>query len=349
MKVLIATSFKVLLILTALNAFSQQQPGAASELRYKNMPAIAAIGERIENYLPINESAKGPAVDPAKGYRIQELGKGLYMITDNAYQSIFMVYEKGTVLVDVPPSYAGKIVQAIAEITDKPITHLIYSHNHIDHIGGAGSLGLGKQVIIIAHEETKRLLLRAKDPNRPLPTVTFQDAYTLRLGSQTLELSYHGLAHELGNIFIYAPAQKTLMLVDVVFPGWMPWRRFALAKDIPGYFAQVDQINRMPWEILVGGHVARTGTHADVALQLDFMKDLKSAALKALQTTPPGEEMNPADKANPWAVFDNYIDRVVIKCVNELTPKWSTRLAAFDVYIWDQCYAMEQSLRIEEQ
>ena len=28
-------------------------------------------------------------------------------------------------------------------------------------------------------------------------------------------------------------------------------------------------------------------------------------------------------------------------------PKWSNRLAAFDVYIWDQCYAMEQSLRIE--
>ena len=53
-------------------------------------------------------------------------------------------------------------------------------------------------------------------------------------------------------------------------------------------------------------------------------------------------------ESNPWAVFDNYIDRVVIQCVNELTPKWSTKLAGFDVYIWDQAYAMEQSLRIEE-
>lgn len=26
---------------------------------------------------------------------------------------------------------------------------------------------------------------------------------------------------------------------------------------------------------------------------------------------------------------------------------WSNRLAAFDVYIWDQCYSMEQNLRIE--
>jgi hypothetical protein len=46
-------------------------------------------------------------------------------------------------------------------------------------------------------------------------------------------------------------------------------------------------------------------------------------------------------------VFDDYIDRVVIQCVNELTPTWENRLAAYDVYIWDQCYSMEQSLRID--
>jgi hypothetical protein len=46
-------------------------------------------------------------------------------------------------------------------------------------------------------------------------------------------------------------------------------------------------------------------------------------------------------------VFDHYIDRVAIDCVNQLTPEWSTKLAAFDVYIWDQCYSMEQSLRID--
>jgi len=54
-----------------------------------------------------------------------------------------------------------------------------------------------------------------------------------------------------------------------------------------------------------------------------------------------------SDKANPWAVFGNHIDRVARKCVNTLAPKWSKKLAAFDVFIWDQCYAMEQSLRIE--
>jgi glyoxylase-like metal-dependent hydrolase (beta-lactamase superfamily II) len=267
------------------------------------------------------------------------------MITDGAYQSMFMTYEDGVVVVDAPPSYASMIPKAIAEVTDKPITHLVYSHYHVDHIGGATSLG--GHPIIIAQQETNRLLARAKDPKRPLATVTFSDTYRLSVGGQLLELSYRGIAHAPGNIFIHAPRQRTLMVVDVVFPGWMPWRRFALAQDIPGYFAQVTAINRWDFDTLVGGHVARTGTRADVAVQLAFMKDLRSAAGTALTRAAPGEGLDPADRANPWAVFDHYIDRVAIDCVNQLTPKWSTRLAAFDVYVWDQCYAMEQSLRID--
>ncbi|WP_244513569.1 MBL fold metallo-hydrolase [Devosia insulae] len=312
---------------------------------YANQPELAAIGERVDRYLPVPDEAAAPAVDAAKGYRLQELGRGLYLVTDNAYQSMFLVYETGVVMVDAPPRYSAQLLKAIAEVTDQPVTHVIYSHSHIDHIGGV--LDLGGSPITIAHDETKRLLARAADPKRPVPTVTFGDTYSLKVGSQVLELSYHGVAHEPGNIFIYAPEQKTLMVVDVVFPGWMPWRRFALAQDVPGYFQQVADIDKVPFETFVGGHVNRVGTHQDVRDQLEFMNDVKAAALTSLQTTAPEKEMDPADFANPWAVFDNYIDRVVVQCVNAVTPKWQPRLAAFDVYIWDQCYAMEQSLRID--
>ena len=328
--------------LAARNGARPGTPGAP----YANMPAIAPIGVRVDKYLDVPDFAKGPTVDPAKGYRTQKLGEGLYMITDGAYQSMFMTYEDGVVVVDAPPSYASHIPKAIAEVTDKPITYLVYSHAHTDHIGGAKSLG--GQPIIVAHAETNRLLARDGDANRPLAAVTFEDQYRLSVGSQVLELSYHGNAHLPGNIFIYAPKQRTLMVVDVIFPGWMPWRRFAVAQDIPAYFAQVKEINAMNFDTLVGGHVTRTGTPADVAMQLSFIEDLKTAAATALKTKVPGEGLTLADRSgNPWAVFDNYIDRVAIACVNQLTPKWSTKLAAYDVYIWDQCYSMEQSLRID--
>ncbi len=336
------------LVLAALMAHAggadAQAPAGTPGKPYEQMPALAPIGVRPDRYLPLPATG-APPVDPAKGYRLQELGRGLYLVTDNAYQSMFLVYETGVVVVDAPPGYSARLRQAIAEVTDRPVTHVVYSHSHIDHIGGVTDLG-GRPTIV-AHEETRRLLARAKDPKRPLPSVTFKDRYVLKAGSQTLELSYHGLAHDPGNIFIYAPEQKTLMVVDMVFPGWMPWRRFAVAEDVVGYFDQVAEIERTPFETFVGGHVDRVGTRADVRTQIEFMNDVKAAAADALKTTALGGELDPADKSNPWAVFDNYIDRVVVKCVNAVTPKWQSRLAAYDVYIWDQCFAMEQSLRID--
>jgi glyoxylase-like metal-dependent hydrolase (beta-lactamase superfamily II) len=328
----------------AQSSGSGSAPGAKGT-PYPGMPSIAPIGVRIDKYLDIPASAKGPAVDPAKGYRLQELGKGLYLITDNAIQSMFMVYDSGVVVIDAPQAYAAHIRQAVAEVTHNPITHLIYSHSHADHIGGAKTLG--GNPIIIAQDETLRLLKRDADPDRPLPTVTFADQYTLHLGNQVLELSYHGSGHEPGNIFISAPAQRVLMVVDVVFPGWMPWRRFAVAQDVLGSMAQVEEIRKLDWDTFVGGHVTRTGTHADVEVQSEFYRDIRQAAATALATTQFGVGLNPLDKGNPWAFFDNYIDRVAAQCVNALTTKWEHRLGGFDVFIWDQCYSMEQTLRID--
>src|SRR4051812_16156234 len=101
--------------LLALGALAASNPSAppdhvvqgAPGAPYPNMPAIAPIGVRVGKYMDVPESAKGPSVDPAKGYRTQDLGTGLYMVTDNGYQSMFMVYETGVVVVDAPPSYSA--------------------------------------------------------------------------------------------------------------------------------------------------------------------------------------------------------------------------------------------------
>ena len=92
--------------------------------------------------------------------------------------------------------------------------------------------------------------------------------------------------------------------------------------------------------------MTRLGTRADVELQNEFVDDLRDAAGAALGTVQVPDviaRLNPED-VQPWAIFDGFIDEVAARCVNELTPKWADQLAGFDVFIWDQCYAMEQSL-----
>ena len=89
--------------------------GCAGPTPYPNMPDIAPIGVRIDKYMDIPESAKGPQIDPAKGYRIEDLGRGLYMVSEGAYQSMFLVYETGVVVVDVPPTYAARLPAAMTK------------------------------------------------------------------------------------------------------------------------------------------------------------------------------------------------------------------------------------------
>src|SRR5262249_6640391 len=143
-----------------------------------------------------------------KGYEVTEIRDRLFYLSDGAYNTMFLVSSEGVIVVDPLPTLGVKYLQAIVEVTDKPVTHIVYSHEHTDHIGAASLFP--KNAVIIAHRETAELLRRRNDPRRPVPTVTFDKNYTLKVGDQTLELYYRGVNHEAGNIFIYAPRQKAL-------------------------------------------------------------------------------------------------------------------------------------------
>jgi len=47
------------------------------------------------------------------------------------------------------------------------------------------------------------------------------------------------------------------------------------------------------------------------------------------------------------AFFDHYIDRVAAAMRQHAHTHGSTKLGGFDVYVWDQCYSMSITLRIE--
>src|SRR6266545_4659440 len=93
-------------------------------------------------------------------------------------------------------------------------------------------------------------LASAADPNRPLPTVTFQDKHHLGVGGEVLQLEYHGANHAPGNIFIYAPDYATLMVVDVLFPGWAPFKNLAVSQDIPDWVKAQSIAMDYPWTLL---------------------------------------------------------------------------------------------------
>jgi glyoxylase-like metal-dependent hydrolase (beta-lactamase superfamily II) len=141
------------------------------------------------------------AVIGAKGYALKEIGGGLYWVSDGAYNTMFAVTNEGVIACDAPPSLGTNYPKAIAEVTSRPVTHLIYSHEHVDHIAGARVFP--QSVEIVANRHTANLLGSRRDSRRPIPTIVFDEDYTLSAGGQTLELSYRGINHCIDNTFIY--------------------------------------------------------------------------------------------------------------------------------------------------
>jgi glyoxylase-like metal-dependent hydrolase (beta-lactamase superfamily II) len=300
----------------------------------------------------IPEAAKGPAIPP-KGYLVQEIRDHLYWVTDGSYNTIFLVTEKGVVAVDAPPSIGKNYLKAIAEVTNKPIAYVIYSHAHLDHIGAAGIFP--KNATYIAQQETAGELQRAKSVAKnasmvpPIPTVSFSKNYTLQIGNQTLNLDYYGNNHLPGNIFIYAPKQKVLMLVDIVFPGWVPFPYLAIAKDVAGFIKAHDiALNNYDFNTIVAGHLTRLGTRNDVIIQKEFVSDLEKAARKANQEvlfSKVAQQVGSFD--NPWLLFSKYIDAINENCVKDMLPKWGNRIGGAEQFMSTHCFSMAEAERVE--
>ncbi len=291
------------------------------------------------------QAAQGPAIPSDKGYLLEKIGDRLYRVADGSYDTMFMVYDKGVVAIDAPQSIGENYLKAIAEVTKNPVTHVIYSHAHTDHIGAASLFP--KTATIIAQKETTANLARMQDPRRPIPTLSFAEDYTLNVGEQVLELHYSGPNHQSGNIFIYAPRQKALMLVDVVFPGWIPFKNLGAVEDVPGYIAAHDIALKYDFDVFIAGHVNRYGVRKDIEESREFTMDLKKASQKGLETVDIGAIAQKTGLENVWYFFDTYQDAVVDQCVQEMLPKWRNRLGGVEVYLADNCWMMQQSLSIQ--
>lgn len=280
-----------------------------------------------------------------KGYVVEEIRDELYSVSDGVYNAMFLVYDEGVVAVDAPPTLGEKYLKAVKDVTDKPVTHVVYSHSHADHIGAANLFPDG--ATYVAQEETARILREREDPRRPVPDVTFRDEYTLEVGNQTLELAYRGNNHQVGNIFIYAPRQRTLMLVDVVFPGWVPYKNLGVAQDVPGYIRAHDEALSYDFDTLVAGHVDRLGTRQDVETSKEYVTDLLAAAGAAFAATELQPIVERVGPDNPWEIFDTYQDEVVQQCTEQMLLKWRGRLDGGGVYMDDNCWVMVESLGID--
>jgi glyoxylase-like metal-dependent hydrolase (beta-lactamase superfamily II) len=302
----------------------------------------------LPDFAPVPPAALGPALD-AQGFHVGRVERNLYWVTDGVYTSAFLTTPDGVVLLDAPATIGHNLQRAVDQIAaengvSNRVTHLVYSHHHADHLGASALFG--RDVVRIGHAEARRLLLGYADPTRPPPDLTFQDRYTLRVGGERIELAWHGTNHAADNVFIHLPDHDTLMLVDVVLPGWVPIYNVNVSTDIPGFVDAPRLALSYPWQHYIGGHMGRLGTRDDVVVHQQYFADMADSVRTSLATVDPTPFFMRYG-ANTWAAVKTYLDTVTEHAAAPVVEKYTGVLAAADVFTASNTLALLESMRLD--
>jgi glyoxylase-like metal-dependent hydrolase (beta-lactamase superfamily II) len=339
-------------VLMAGGLMATDTAGAADEDKSGTVTSKYRCVRCTGPFAAVPESSLARAPGPS-GYQLDNIKPGVFWISAGGYDTMFLVTGQGVIAVDAPPSMRGVLLSAIESVTAEPVTHVIYSHSHFDHIGAADIYP--PNAIRIAHQSTADKLQAYRDPRRPSPTITFDQEYVLELGNCRVELRYNGNIHQPGNIFIYEPRQKVLMLVDVIFPGWVPFRNLAIANDVHEYVHAHDLLLAYDFDVIVCGHLTRYGTRADVETQREYVHQLRAASLMALASVRIEDVAARTGVENMWALMDGYFEDAIETVTNHMLTVptsdgrlWTERLGGADVWTPHHAFSMIQALRVED-
>jgi cyclase len=170
-----------------------------------------------------------PAPAPAAmaATKIEKVKDNLYIITGsgvtdtNAFSggnTAVFITDAGVVLVDTKlPGWGPTILERIKSVTDKPVTTIINTHAHGDHVGSNEFFGAAVQAVV--HENAKTSMAATdefKGANAKfLPKRTYKDKLTLGTGKDQIDLYYFGPGHTNGDTFVVFPALRTLHAGDM--------------------------------------------------------------------------------------------------------------------------------------
>lgn len=137
---------------------------------------------------------------------IEKVKDNLYVIMGGGGNTAAYIIANGVVLVDTKlANYGQPILDKVKSVTDKPITHIINTHTHGDHVGSNDFFPAA--VEIVAQENTAANMIKMpafQDPAKRhgLADKTFKDKLTLLAGNESIDLYYFGRAHTNGDAFV---------------------------------------------------------------------------------------------------------------------------------------------------
>ena len=251
---------------------------------------------------------------------VEQLEDNLYVLRGQGgggNTGVFVTSD-GVVVVDTKnPGWGQPILEAIGELTSNPVTTLINTHSHGDHV--SGNVAFADSVEFVAHEVTRSNMEamrpytgRTEPPvnvfadtgGYGLPTRTFTDRLTLGSGADQVDLYHFGRAHTGGDAFVVFPALRTMHAGDAFLGKRVP---FLDAENGGSGVAIADTLQRahdtiLDVDTIITGHSTQM-SWADLNEWAAFNRDFLAMVRAGREVGKSVDEI-----ANEWSVPAQYRD-----------------------------------------
>jgi len=230
---------------------------------------------------------------------ITNVAGDVYRFQNNFHYSLVTVTDDGVVVVDpINAGAASWLKENLSQITNKPITHLIYSHSHGDHASGGSALGAPN---VIAQQNAPAAI------DGVAPTQRFADEMITQIGEKTFELTYLGEGHGSDLIAVIVRPENVAFITDVAAPKRLPYRTIP-SSSVDAWIDQVRKLETLDFEIFAPAH-GSVGVKADATDVRVYMETLRSevlAGLRAGKTVSELQQDITLDAYKDWGSYDSW-------------------------------------------
>jgi len=194
--------------------------------RFLVLGTIVLFGSAAIGLSAYREGAQQP--EAPRVVQVEKLKDNLFVLKGGGGNTAVFVTAAGVVIVDTKlPGWGQPLISKIQELTSKPITTIINTHTHFDHV--SGNVEFPTTVEVVVHENTKANMEQMRPPTgfpasaniftenggKGLPKRTYKDRMSIGSGNDQIDLYYFGRAHTNGDTWVVFPLHRVMHAGDV--------------------------------------------------------------------------------------------------------------------------------------
>jgi cyclase len=240
-----------------------------------------------------------PPKPSASAIEVEKLADNLFVLKALAAggggNTSVLVTANGVTVIDTKnPGWGQPLLEKIKTLTPKPVTMIINTHTHGDHV--SGNVEFPATVDVVVQENTKANMeamrppsFTAPPPGGPPPNIftknngtgmakrTFKDKMTIGSGADRIDLFYFGPAHTNGDAMVFFPSARVLHMADVFASKGLPGMDSNNGGTGVGYTATLtkaaDFADKNSVQTIVSGHFNTMTTRADLREFIQYVGD----------------------------------------------------------------------------